>query len=133
MAPNPADRPSAREVLQSDYLPPRVEDEQLKDLLRSLPDNPETYERVVDALFTVSAAAAATRLQGPGSASPGSGASMLGAAEAPGAPQAASVHLRDAVLRHVRNVFACHGLVPMTSAQVRGLHCLAAILKESMP
>ncbi len=40
MSPKPADRPSARELLQSDLLPPRVEDEQLKDLLRSLPDNP---------------------------------------------------------------------------------------------
>lgn len=45
MSPNPADRPSAREVLRSDILPPRVEDEQLNDLLRSLPDSPETYDR----------------------------------------------------------------------------------------
>jgi hypothetical protein len=51
MSPNPADRPSAREVLASDLLPTRLEDEQLKHLLRSLPDHPETYERVVDALF----------------------------------------------------------------------------------
>jgi hypothetical protein len=54
MAPKPADRPSAREVLQSDLLPPRLEDEQLKDLLRSLPDNEVAYERVVDSLFAIS-------------------------------------------------------------------------------
>eukprot|EP00798_Chlamydomonas_sp_ICE-L_P001600 gene1601-32989_t len=51
MSPNPAERPTAREVLRSDVLPPRVGDEQLQDLLRSLPDNAETYERVVDAIF----------------------------------------------------------------------------------
>ena len=38
MAPNPDDRPSAREVLRSQLLPPTVGDEQLTDLLRSLPD-----------------------------------------------------------------------------------------------
>ena len=38
MAPNPDDRPSAREVLRSELLPPTVGDEQLTDLLRSLPD-----------------------------------------------------------------------------------------------
>lgn len=54
MSPKPADRPSARQVLQSDLLPPRLEDEQLKDLLRSLPDNEIAYERVVDSLFSIS-------------------------------------------------------------------------------
>jgi len=38
MAANPDDRPSAREVLRSEMLPPTVGDEQLTDLLRSLPD-----------------------------------------------------------------------------------------------
>lgn len=38
MATNPDDRPSAREVLRSEVLPPTVGDEQLTDLLRSLPD-----------------------------------------------------------------------------------------------
>lgn len=54
MSPKPADRPSARQVLTSDLLPPRLEDEQLKDLLRSLPDNEIAYERVVDSLFSIS-------------------------------------------------------------------------------
>lgn len=38
MAANPSGRPSAREVLRSELLPPTVGDEQLTDLLRSLPD-----------------------------------------------------------------------------------------------
>ena len=37
-AANPNERPSAREVLRSELLPPTVGDEQLTDLLRSLPD-----------------------------------------------------------------------------------------------
>ena len=35
---NPAQRPSAMEVLRSELLPPSVADEQLTDLLRSIPD-----------------------------------------------------------------------------------------------
>ncbi len=38
MAANPDDRPSAQEVLRSELLPPTEGDEQLTDLLRSLPD-----------------------------------------------------------------------------------------------
>lgn len=38
MAANPSTRPSAREVLRSELLPVTVGDEQLTDLLRSLPD-----------------------------------------------------------------------------------------------
>lgn len=129
-ATNPADRPSAKELLQSDVLPPVVEDEQLKDLLRSLPDNVETFERVVEAVFSAAGkpngggvgGGQAVSAGGSGSGG-GAGAALpvlgrLPPAGAPGAPQAADVHLRDAVLRHVRNVFACHGLVPMSSAQV---------------
>ena len=38
MAANPDDRPSAREVLRSEVLPPTVGDDEITDLLRSLPD-----------------------------------------------------------------------------------------------
>ena len=38
MAPDPGSRPTAREVLRSELVPPAVGDEQLTDLLRSLPD-----------------------------------------------------------------------------------------------
>ena len=35
---DPAQRPTAKEVLRSELLPPTVGDQQLADLLRSLPD-----------------------------------------------------------------------------------------------
>ena len=38
---NPAQRPSAVEVLRSELLPPSVADEQLTDLLRSIPERCE--------------------------------------------------------------------------------------------
>jgi hypothetical protein len=51
MCANPSERPSAAEVLRSELVPATIGDDQLTDLLRSLPDHPETAERVVDALF----------------------------------------------------------------------------------
>ena len=44
MSANPADRPTARELLRSDLLPPTVGDEQLQDVLRSLQDK---YARMI--------------------------------------------------------------------------------------
>jgi hypothetical protein len=83
MSPKPADRPSARQVLTSDLLPPRLEDEQLKDLLRSLPDNEIACERVVDSLFSISTSREpqATGL-GPSPSKASSGGSSAGAAAA---------------------------------------------------
>lgn len=46
LQPNPAERPTAVEVLRSELLPPQVLDEQLTDLLRCLPDNPAMHEKV---------------------------------------------------------------------------------------
>jgi hypothetical protein len=89
MSVKPADRPSARQVLQSDLLPPRVEDEQLKDLLRSLPDNPIAYERVVDSLFTISSSK--ERAQGlPGLPRSTSSAAAAAGSEAAAAAAAAA-------------------------------------------
>lgn len=51
MSPLPSDRPSAREVLRSEFLPPRVGDEQIEDLLRSIEADAGTYDRVLDGVF----------------------------------------------------------------------------------
>jgi hypothetical protein len=147
MSAKPADRPSARQVLQSDLLPPRVEDEQLKDLLRSLPDNPIAYERVVDSLFNISSSK--ERLQGlPGlprstSATPaaataapndaaaaagvdglvGSGLlmsqqCMLPLSELPGAPLDCHLDVEEAVCRVVKEVCSVHGALQMSSTSL---------------
>lgn len=140
MSPKPADRPTAREVLQSTFLPPRVEDEQIKDLIRSLPDNPDTYERVVDAIFAASnssnpdglaAIGTAGFNAGGGEASRGGntgrsstggnlGALLGGIAlsEMPGAPLNTHVAVADHVVKVVADVCSCHGAVPMASSQV---------------
>ena len=74
MARNPAERPTAREVLRSELLPPQVLDEQVTDLLRSLPDNPATHDRVVEGIFSLS--------RGPADAAAGGG-NVEGVAGAP--------------------------------------------------
>ncbi|CAN6448832.1 unnamed protein product [Victoria cruziana] len=52
VAPSPSDRPSALEVLQ-DALPPRMEDEWLKDILRTIQASEDSYvyDRVISAIF----------------------------------------------------------------------------------
>jgi hypothetical protein len=132
-------------VLQSDLLPPRVEDEQLKDLLRSLPDNPIAYERVIDSLFSISSSK--ERSQGlPGlprsTSSPAAGAGaaneaaaagvdglvgsglltsqqcMLPLSELPGAPLDCHLDVEDAVCRVLREVCSVHGAVQMSSTSL---------------
>lgn len=98
MSPKPADRPTARQVLTSDLLPPRLEDEQLKDLLRSLPDNEIAYERVVESLFSISTGrepqaaglgpSAAAAAAAKGAAGSGGGAASTPAAAAAAASRA---------------------------------------------
>eukprot|EP00890_Picochlorum_soloecismus_P000147 jgi/Picsp_1/1132/NSC_04613-R1_non-specific serine threonine protein kinase len=48
---DPAKRPTAHEALKSNLIPTTIGNEQLSDLLRSLPDNPQARERMVTALF----------------------------------------------------------------------------------
>ncbi|GAX82154.1 hypothetical protein CEUSTIGMA_g9582.t1 [Chlamydomonas eustigma] len=139
MSANPADRPTAREVLRSDVLPPLVEDEQLKDLLRSLPDNSDAYEQVVDAIFgTVAnrqatrAVAAAVGVGNGGFMVPGlpggetvvieGGGPGLTLYEQAGSPASIQVHLQDTVLKCLRRVFDNHCAVPMTSQPIGVAH-----------
>ena len=67
MAANPAERPSAREVLHSSMLPPDMGDEELAGLLRTLPDDAETLDKVLDTVFSMpsnDASAASDELPG---------------------------------------------------------------------
>ncbi len=56
LAPNPTERPTARELLGSPLLPASVGDEQLQDVLRSMDDNPDVVDTVLDHLFCNSTA-----------------------------------------------------------------------------
>ncbi len=47
----------------SGLLPPRVQDEEVDNLLRSLPDAPDTAGRVLDSLFKLGASKATARQQ----------------------------------------------------------------------
>ena len=53
---NPSDRPTAQEALRSELIPTTVGDEQLTDLLRSLPENPTARDRMIGALFHLQSA-----------------------------------------------------------------------------
>jgi hypothetical protein len=133
-------------VLSSDLLPPRLEDEQLKDVLRSLPDNPTAYQRVVDALFATStsqaaAAASAASAATGGKTSGGAGVATAGGvtsgtspaaaaaaaaavplAEMPGAPLPVRQEVVAAVVRAVKWVGHTVGAVTMTSSPLGAWH-----------
>lgn len=51
MSSSPLDRPTAKEVLQSKFIPPRVGDDQIRDLMRSIDSDSETFDRIVDGVF----------------------------------------------------------------------------------
>ena len=55
LAANPDDRPSARQVLRSEVLPPTVGDEQITDLLRSLPDKYAPFHPSISGSFSSTA------------------------------------------------------------------------------
>jgi len=121
MSPKPADRPSARQVLTSDLLPPRLEDEQLKDLLRSLPDNEIAYERVVDSLFSISTSRepqAAGLGAAPARAGSGQGSTAAGAAGSGGGSAA----------RAVQSLMPARG-----AAGVEGLHGAGLLASQQGP
>mmetsp|Transcript_24442 Transcript_24442/g.77195 ORF Transcript_24442/g.77195 Transcript_24442/m.77195 type:complete len:536 (+) Transcript_24442:148-1755(+) len=101
LQPNPMDRPGALEALRSDLLPPRVEDEAVSDVLRSLPDSPATHSRIVEGLFDM-------------------GACGVDPASRPGAPSnrgptARGPSRRAELTAVLHRVFSRHGAVPMES------------------
>jgi translation initiation factor 2-alpha kinase 4 len=111
LAVNPADRPTARQALRSELIPPTVGDEQLTDLLRSLPDNPAALDRILEALFTpqrstpeISTTALLEGVLGPLAGSP-----VVGAQH----PEA-----RERVLNALRTSFNRHGAVSMFSMEI---------------
>jgi serine/threonine protein kinase/histidyl-tRNA synthetase len=117
--PNPNLRPSARDVLRGDFLPPIVADEQVDDLLRSLPTNTETYSRVIDAVFRLPIHSAQDK------SDPFQQQLHL----VSGAPVVkAGFEIEERLIRVTRQVFEVHGAVRMRSSML-GLGLPKAPLK----
>ncbi|KFM24635.1 putative serine/threonine-protein kinase GCN2 [Auxenochlorella protothecoides] len=112
LARSPADRPTARQVLASELLPPSVGDEELADLLRSLPDNPAAHQRMNAWAEVTSTLAATFALSGAVCQT----SSELGPAPAPDAPEAPG---------GVR-LLTSSGLAAMVSVALAALPCPGA-------
>ena len=106
LAPDPQNRPTARQALRSELIPPTVGDEQLTDLLRSLPDNPAAQDRILEALFAPQRSA---------SEATGAGAGISAGCPVPG-PQ--HPEARERVLSALRSSFSRHGAVSMSSVEI---------------
>lgn len=109
----PAHRPSAQGVLQSPLVPPRMEDESLNAILRSLESREDAtvFDKVVSSLFaehpkTSSSSAPATT----GLGAPRSGGGMP-RASAGLAPQISFVRGRARWVAHVKRIFEVHRAV----------------------
>ena len=102
LSPDPSSRPTAQEALKSSLIPATIGDEDLSDLLRSLPDNPSARDRMIAELFKM-------QTDNP---------IKLRACDQPGAPD---VHLnmqidkRAKIIETMSSVFKTSGAVEMTS------------------
>jgi len=106
---NPLNRPSAKDLLRSDYLPARVGDEQLQDLIRSLDDGTETYDRVIEGVFR--SANAMNRSTGPGF-------TVSDLAGAPSFKYGYQVDIKERVCSTVKAIFSRHGAIHISSNEV---------------
>ncbi|CAD7701489.1 unnamed protein product [Ostreobium quekettii] len=113
MSPLPGDRPSALEVLRSEFLPPRVGDEQIKDLLRSMEADVATYDRVIDGVFrSAQGLPRSTTIEAPSWALAGG----------PLALEGTDTDARHTVEGIVNEVFSSHGAIQMSSSEVGLCH-----------
>eukprot|EP00210_Caulerpa_lentillifera_P004699 g4483.t1 len=102
LSPIPSKRPTAKTLLRSEFLPTRVGNEQVQDLIRSLDHDPETYNTIIDGVFQ--SAQNSRRHLGP---------SVLA-----GAPLVQSRDLleyQDQLLQSIKEVLSRHGVAQMTS------------------
>jgi translation initiation factor 2-alpha kinase 4 len=111
---DPAARPSAAEALQSGALPPRVGDEHLGELLRSLGESGATYDAVVHRVFTADSAGARAAARGAQLEADVLAASAAASAEAASSspPDAALTSAVERVATSLRTVFKRHGGEP---------------------
>lgn len=110
---DPVHRPTATEVLRSELLPPTVGEEQLEDMLRSLPDNPGAHTRVLDRLFAMGSGVEG----GTGVLGAGPGGDPQQAAGQP-MPERHPPEIKQKVLTALQGAFTRHGAVPMNSWEI---------------
>jgi len=124
LRPDPATRPSAAEVLGAALLPPRVGDELLSELMRSIGDGGATRDRVLLSLFGISGAGGRQSQRGAALEEQAAATAALRAAAAsqlPGASMGAALERAQVALRAV---FRRHGAQP--SYPSRALALLSA-------
>jgi translation initiation factor 2-alpha kinase 4 len=111
---DPAARPSAAEALQSGALPPRVGDEHLAELLRSLGESGATYDAVVHRVFTGDSAGARAAARGAQLEADvlAAAAATSAAAASSAPPDAALTSAVERVATALRAVFKRHGGEP---------------------
>ncbi|KAA8496457.1 putative serine/threonine-protein kinase ifkC [Porphyridium purpureum] len=110
MSPDPENRPSASELLTSDvYMPPRIEDDYFRDIIRqlALPGN-TLRKKVLEALFSsgIGSATNVSRRMPAGSSYGGSGVSALSLASS-GQLQPATLSMSDLLPQRPRLLFGC--------------------------
>jgi serine/threonine protein kinase len=104
---NPAARPTALEALRSELVPATIADDQLEDLLRSLPDNPMARDKMISELFKMHSNTSASAV-----------AEGVALADMPGAPDAVANAQLERILRiteTLRVAFKTSGAIEMTS------------------
>ena len=117
LAPDPAERPSAAEVLSSGFLPPKGGDEALEEVLRAVETGGAEHDRVVE------------RLTSDGSA--GARLSERAAATERGAPSAVDAAAAERMLTTLRATFRRHGASPLSSRAVTWAKEGDAILSQA--
>lgn len=117
LSPIPSRRPTAKELLRSEFLPARVGDEQVQDLIRSLENDSETYDRVIDGVFR--SAQASSRSGGD---------PVL--AGSPLLHSRTQLEFQDQLLSSIKEVLGCHGVSQMTS-QDTGL-CYSSLPSDAV-
>ena len=128
VAPDPTARPSAADVLRSDAMPPRVGDEHLSELLRSLGESGAAYDAVVHRIFAADSAGARAAARGTkldadamAAAAAASAAAVAAASSGPLSPPGAAASMAlERVCGALRGVFRRHGAEPCFGSRSLG-------------
>lgn len=113
---NPNDRPSAMELLASSLIPPKMEDEYLKDVLRTV-SNPNSvfYGRVVDVMFkSANRNRCLPPIQSYSTILPITSSSLL--FQGKKQIDVIATSTREEIINDMKNIFCCHGAIPISNS-----------------